>query len=282
MSWQHLPEKISPVLFTLGPLQIRWYSVMYLVAFALTYLLVLYRIKKERHYPYSQEIVIDAILWCILGLMVGARLGYVVIYNFSYYLARPWEIILPFHFSSEGVKLVGLSGMSYHGGAIGVVVTGFLYCRAHRISFWNMADLFCPAIPLGYTFGRLGNFLNGELFGRPTQLPWGMYFPLDPTGLLRHPSQLYEALFEGVFLFSLLWLVRNKHPFEGWLLSLYLIGYGLVRFFIEFFREPDPQIGFIVGFLTMGQILCLIMVAIGVGLYLWRRSVGLKTHGTQP
>lgn len=272
MNWQHLPEKISPILFTIGPLQIRWYSLMYLVAFSLTYFVALYRIRHERDYPYHSETVLDLILWCVVGLIVGARLGYVIFYHFSYYLSHPWEIILPFQFSAEGVKLVGLSGMSYHGGAIGVVLAGYFYCRSHNLSFWNMADLLCPAIPLGYTFGRLGNFLNGELFGRPTQMPWGMYFPLDPAGVLRHPSQLYEAFFEGIFLFIFLWSVRRKRPFPGWLLSLYLMGYGIVRFGIEFFREPDPQIGLIGGVLTMGQLLCLIMIGCGLILYYVRKN----------
>ncbi|MCX7981793.1 MAG: prolipoprotein diacylglyceryl transferase [Syntrophales bacterium] len=276
MSWQHLPEKISPVLFNVGPLQIRWYSIMYLVAFATTYLLARYRIKTEPEYPYRTEIVIDLILWCAVGLIVGARIGYVIFYNFPYYLAHPWEIILPFQLSTNGIKVIGLSGMSYHGGAVGVVIAGLIYCRTHQLSFWNMADLLCPAIPLGYTFGRLGNFLNGELYGRPTQMPWGMYFPLDSTGVLRHPSQLYEAFFEGIFLFVFLWLVRKNRPFEGWLLSLYLVGYGIVRFVVEFFREPDPQIGLIWGGLTLGQLLCLAMILIGSGLY-W-----LRKHARQP
>jgi phosphatidylglycerol:prolipoprotein diacylglycerol transferase len=253
---------------------------MYLVAFALTYFLVLYRIKKEQGFPYNADTVADILLWCIVGLLIGARLGYVIIYNWHYYAAHPWEIILPVQISSDGVKLVGLSGMSYHGGALGVLVAGIIYCLRHGISFWNMADLLCPAIPLGYTFGRLGNFLNGELFGRPTQMPWGMYFPLDPSGMLRHPSQLYEAFFEGLVLFFFLWFLRKKRPFEGWLLALYLIGYGSVRFVIEFFRQPDPQIGFIAGFLTMGQVLCLLMVLLGIAVYNWRARTGKKMRQT--
>lgn len=272
MNWQHLPSTISPILVTIGPLQIRWYGLMYLVAFTLTYLMVIYRIKRERDYPYSVETIADAILWGIVGLIVGARLGYVLLYNLPYFIQRPWEIVLPLHVSADGVKFVGLSGMSYHGGMVGVLVAGVIYCRVHRISFWNLADLFCPAVPLGYTFGRMGNFLNGELFGRPTTVPWGMYFPLDPTGTLRHPSQLYEAFFEGIVLFLFLWLVRERRPFEGWLLTLYLMGYGCVRFFIEFFREPDPQIGLIAGVLSLGQILCLAMIALGYFLYRWRRA----------
>ena len=161
--------------------------------------------------------------------------------------------------------------MSYHGGAIGVLVATVMFCRKHTINFWNFADLFAAAIPLGYTFGRIGNFINGELYGRVTTAPWGMYFPLDPYRQLHHPSQLYEAFFEGIVLFALLWSIRKKKCFDGFLFSLYLIGYGTVRFFIEFYREPDPQLGFIAGTLTMGQLLCLGMIVTAVIIFLIRK-----------
>ncbi|NTW17902.1 MAG: prolipoprotein diacylglyceryl transferase, partial [Syntrophaceae bacterium] len=138
--------------------------------------------------------------------------------------------------------------------------------------FWSFADLICPAVPLGYTFGRIGNFINGELYGRVTGMPWGMYFPLDFTHQLRHPSQLYEAFFEGIFLFIILWSIRKKKPFDGFLLATYLTGYGFVRFVIEYFREPDPNHGLIWGVLSMGQILCLLMMLTGACIYLLRRK----------
>ena len=168
---------------------------------------------------------------------------------------------------------MGISGMSYHGGAIGVLLASIIFCRKHRINFWRFADLFCPAIPLGYTFGRIGNFINGELYGRVTTVPWGMYFPLDPYHRLRHPSQLYEAFFEGIFLFAILWMMRKKKYFDGFLFSLYLIGYGTVRFFIEFFRAADPQVGFVFGMLTMGQVLCLVMVFLGIAVIIIKKPV---------
>jgi phosphatidylglycerol:prolipoprotein diacylglycerol transferase len=145
-----------------------------------------------------------------------------------------------------------------------------VFCRKHQIDFWRFADLFCPAIPLGYTFGRIGNFINGELYGRVTSVPWGMYFPLDYTNQLRHPSQLYEAFFEGIVLFVILWSIRKKVAFDGALFGLYFIGYGAVRFIIEFFREPDTQIGLIWGILSMGQMLCVLMMLAGAGVFLFR------------
>lgn len=269
-AWQHLPAHLSPVILEIGSFQLRYYSVMYLVAFFLTYVLVMYRIRRE-DYRYSAETIQDLFFWGISGLIIGARLGYVLFYNLAYYLKHPLEILLPFSFDG-GIHFVGISGMSYHGGAIGVLVVSLIFCRRSALNFWNLADLFCPAVPLGYTFGRIGNFINGELFGRATDAPWGMYFPLDPTRQLRHPSQLYEAFFEGIILFVLLWSIRKKSPFDGFLFSLYIIGYGLVRFFIEFFREPDGHLGFILGSLTMGQLLCVLMIAAGWGILMLRKS----------
>ncbi|MDZ7315419.1 MAG: prolipoprotein diacylglyceryl transferase [candidate division KSB1 bacterium] len=140
------------------------------------------------------------------------------------------------------MRFTGLSGMSFHGGLIGVALVSLWFCRRRSINFWEPADLIVPAVPLGYTFGRLGNFLNGELYGRPSTLPWGMYFPADSTGLLRRPSQLYEAFFEGIVLFALLRPLRQRRSLQRLFLPLYLIGYGMVRFFIEFVRQPDAHL----------------------------------------
>lgn len=270
--WQHLPEHIDPSIFQIGSFQLRWYSMMYIAAFLTTYLLVIYRIRREERFKaYSPETVQDLFIWTITGLIIGARLGYVLFYNFSYYAQHPLEIILPFEFSG-GVRFVGISGMSYHGGAIGVLLAGLIYCRKNKIDFWNLADLLCPVIPLGYTFGRIGNFLNGELYGRVTDVVWGMYFPFDPTHQLRHPSQLYEAFFEGIFLFGLLWRFRKADIPKGAFLGLYIAGYGAVRFIIETVREPDSQLGFVIMHFTMGQLLCLAMVLIGLAIVGYRKS----------
>lgn len=270
ISWQHLPYHINPNIVEIGSFQIRYYSLMYIVAFLLTYILVSYRVKSE-NYNYKTEIIQDFFIWAIVGLIFGARLGFVFFYNFGYYMRNPLEILLPFEFA-HGMRYVGISGMSYHGGALGVLAASLIFFRKHKIPFWSFADLICPAVPLGYTFGRIGNFINGELYGRVTGMPWGMYFPLDFTHQLRHPSQLYEAFFEGIFLFIILWSIRKKKPFDGFLLSTYLTGYGFVRFVIEYFREPDPNHGLIWGILSMGQILCLLMMLTGACIYLLRRK----------
>ena len=266
--WQHLPGHISPVIFQIGWFRLQYYGLMYIVAFALTYLLVCYRLKHETRFAISTDQVKDAITYLILGLIIGARLGYVLFYNLPYYLKHPLEIILPFSFAN-GISFTGISGMSYHGGLVGAIVAGWLYVRRSKIDWWDGVDLFAPAIPLGYTFGRLGNFFNGELYGRVTTSPIGMYFPLAPTRQLRHPSQLYEAVFEGLFLFVLLWSIRRVKIAKGAMLAIYLIGYGTVRFFIEYFREPDAHIGFVFLSFSMGQILCSLMIAGGFFLYFY-------------
>ena len=269
-AWQQLPAHISPTLFSIGSFQLRYYSLMYLVAFAVVYFLTTYRIKNE-NYEYNAEILQDYLVWAMLGVILGGRFGYALFYNFGYYVRHPLEIILPFDFSN-GFRFVGISGMSYHGGLIGVILVSVFFCRKYRINFWQFGDLLCPGIPLGYMFGRIGNFINGELYGRITTMPWGMYFPLDSTQSLRHPSQLYEAFFEGIVLFIFLWWMRKKKLFDGFLIGLYICGYGLVRFFIEFFREPDYQLGFVLGFMSMGQVLCLLMMATGIWILIWRKN----------
>jgi phosphatidylglycerol:prolipoprotein diacylglycerol transferase len=271
--WQHLPQNISPVIFEIGSFKLQYYGLMYIVAFAITYILVVYRLKNEKRFEFSKDHVKDIMTYLIIGLIVGARLGYVFFYNFSYYLKHPLEIILPFSFSN-GITFTGISGMSYHGGLIGATLAAWIYFRKAKLNWWSGVDLFVPAIPLGYTFGRLGNFINGELFGRVTTSAIGMYFPLAPAGQLRHPSQLYEAFFEGIFLFTLLWGIRKVKMPVGAMLAIYLIGYGLVRFFIEYYREPDSHLGLVLLSFSMGQILCFLMIAAGILLYayLWRRA----------
>ena len=266
--WQHLPQHISPVIFQIGSFKLQYYGLMYLVAFGITYALVLYRLRHEERFAVSSEQVNDLTTVIILGLMIGARLGYVVFYNLPYFLRHPLEIVLPFEFS-DGITFTGISGMSYHGGVLGILVAAWLYTRRNGIALRDMADLYVPCIPLGYTFGRIGNFINGELYGRATTAPIGMFFPLAPDKVLRHPSQLYEAFFEGIFLFAVMWSIRKVRAPRGAMLGFYLIGYGLVRFFIEFYREPDAHIGFVVSVLSMGQLLCAGMIAAGVLLVLY-------------
>ncbi|MBW1827521.1 MAG: prolipoprotein diacylglyceryl transferase, partial [Deltaproteobacteria bacterium] len=163
--WQHVPEKINPVIFEIGGFKLQYYGLMYIVAFLICYMLVLYRIKREKEFSVSGEEIQNLMMYMIIGLIVGARLGYVLFYNLSYYLGNPLEIFLPFSFSN-GITLTGISGMSFHGGLIGILVSAWIYTRKAGLNFWGMADLFAPVVPLGYTFGRLGNFINGELYGR--------------------------------------------------------------------------------------------------------------------
>ena len=270
--WQNLPANIDPVIFQIGSFKLQYYGLMYIVAFAITYVLVRYRVAREERFNVSVQQINDLITYAILGLIIGARLGYVLFYNLPYYLKNPLEIILPFDFSN-GMAFTGISGMSYHGGLIGALLIPWLYTRKNNLQFRDVTDLFLPAVPLGYTFGRLGNFINGELYGRITEAPIGMYFPMAPERALRHPSQLYEAFFEGIILFIILWSLRKIKMPSGAMLALYIIGYGLVRFIIEFFREPDAHLGYIFLTLSMGQLLCMAMIAAGIGLFFVLKSV---------
>ena len=178
---------------------------------------------------------------------------------------------MPFDFSG-GLHYTGILGMSYHGGVIALVLAYILFCTIRKINHWQFADIAVPAIPAGYTFGRIGNFINGELYGKVTDLPWGMYFPTDPTNQLRHPSQLYEAFFEGIVLFIILWALRKKKWFNGLTLSLYFIGYGVIRFVIEFIREQPPIMEKYLGFMNLAQVMSFLMIVTGLILIIIRKD----------
>jgi phosphatidylglycerol:prolipoprotein diacylglycerol transferase len=279
--WQSLPARMDPVIFSIGAFRVQWYGVMYLIAFAVTYFLARYRTRTEpaRFGRYDADFLQNMMTWAFFGVLAGGRLGYVLFYNLGYYVRHPLEVIIPFRSGAHGMEFTGISGMSYHGGLIGCALACWWFCRRQRgkggrekSDFWNLADLFFPAIPLGYTFGRIANFINGELWGRVTASPVGMYFPAAPGGLPRHPSQLYEAFFEGIALFVLLWALRRRGFAKGSFLGLYLIGYGVFRFFIEYFREPDAQLGlYWFGMFSQGQALCLGMILAGAGFVIWRK-----------
>lgn len=246
---------IDPVLFRIGPLELRWYGLMYLLGFVLAFFVIRSELRR-REGPIPVEEAEDLLFHLIVGMLIGARLGYALIYNFWVYATKPWEILFIWH-----------GGMSFHGGLIGMVVAGWLFARSRGASLLELADIVCLSATPGLMLGRIGNFINGELFGRPTSMPWGIVFP-DGGPLPRHPSQLYESFFEGAVLFTTLWLLRTRLRRNGQLLSCFLILYGVMRFTIEFFREPDPQIGYLFGWITMGQLLCAAMMLIGVGLLL--------------
>ena len=231
---------------------------MYLLGFASSLLIVKYQIRK-RGLELEADFVETLYSYLIVGLLLGARLGYVIFYNAAYYLDNPLEI-----FS------IWQGGMSFHGGFIGVLLGGLLFCKRYRVDYWLIADLVVVTVPIGLGLGRLGNFINGELYGRVTNVPWAMIFPGE--SLPRHPSQLYEFLLEGVVLFIILWSMKGKVK-SGQLIALFLVFYGIFRIVAEFFREPDPQIGYIMGVITMGQILSCLMVAAGTILYLARSRI---------
>lgn len=273
--YQNLPSHLNPIAFKIGFFPIGWYSLMYLAGFLTVYVLLRWRAKKDFfEIDFSIEKIETFILYSIFGLVLGGRLGYVFFYEPLYFLSHPLELFFPF---DSSWNFIGIYGMSYHGGVIGILLSSYIFSRKNKINFWKLADFVIPAIPAGYFFGRVGNFINGELFGRITQNHWGMYFFNSNTlsWELRFPSQLLEAFFEGIFLFLILWIWRNKKQFQGKFLEIYLFGYGIVRFFVEFFREPDWQIGFIGEVfgqkITLGQVYCLIMIGLAILTYSIRR-----------
>ncbi len=250
---------IDPVIVRIGPLSVRWYGLMYLIGFASSYLLVRLQIKKKG-LGFGQDFVDSLYSYLILGLLLGARLGYVIFYDLPAYVKSPLEIFALWH-----------GGMSFHGGLIGSIVAGVVFCRRSKVDFWQVADLVIVTAPIGLGFGRLGNFINGELYGRVTDVPWAMVFP-GGGSLPRHPSQLYEFFLEGIVLFTVLWVLKNRGFKSGILTSLFIIFYGVIRFTLEFFREPDVQLGYILGPFTMGQILSASMVAAGAVLFFIRKK----------
>ncbi|MBF0458862.1 MAG: prolipoprotein diacylglyceryl transferase [Nitrospirae bacterium] len=244
------PE-IRPYLFKLGPVQIRWYGLMYLIGFVGSFLLVKYQMKRRR-IEFKSEDLENLYLFIITGLILGARLGYALFYNFAYYLSNPLEAFAVWH-----------GGMSFHGGLIGAITGGVIFCRRKKIDFLMLCDMVSVTVPLGLGLGRLGNFINAELFGRVTDVPWAMVFP-GGGPLPRHPSQLYEFSLEGVVLFAIMWFIKDKlSTHRGALTSVFIILYGVFRITVEFFREPDPQLGMLAGLLTMGQLLSSIMIIAG-------------------
>ena len=247
---------LNPILVELGPIRVTWYGLMYVFGFIASYLLVRYQVKKK-DFGISLEEVEDLFFYLILGLIIGARLGYVLFYDLQIYLSNPLEIFAVWH-----------GGMSFHGGLIGVLAATIIFCWKNKKSFWKLADLFVVTAPVGLGLGRIGNFINGELYGRVTGVPWGMIFPKGGP-LPRHPSQLYESVLEGGALFLILWLWKDKKHPDGCLLAIFILLYGIFRFFIEFFREPDAQLGFVLGPFSMGQVLCTFMIVVGISLLIY-------------
>jgi phosphatidylglycerol---prolipoprotein diacylglyceryl transferase len=245
---------IDPVLVAIGPLAIRWYALAYIIGILLGYELIK-RINRHLVPPLlTRKQTEDMMVWAIAGIMLGGRLGYVLFYKPDYYFSHPQHILAMW----EG-------GMSFHGGMLGVIVAFWLFARRRQIPYLRLMDMIACAAPIGLFFGRLANFVNGELYGRVTDVSWAMIFP-GGGGQPRHPSQLYEAALEGLLLFALLNLMGAKtgvRRYPGLQAGLFLAGYGACRMFIEQFREPDAYLGFVIGEATMGQLLCVPMVLVG-------------------
>lgn len=313
------PSFIKPEVFPGVPFLglIRWYGLMYIFAFASAFF-VLKKLLKEgaldtAEKKATEDDIFSFITWGIIFLLIGARVFSTLVYDTSgLYWKKPWLIFWPFDTVTK--RFTGLAGMSYHGGFIGGLIGMIVWCKVHKQPVWKWIDAMVVAIPLGYTFGRLGNFLNGELYGRITTMPWGMVFPraekfssslgwvkdfaasigMELNGKLvnlpRHPSQLYEAFFEGIFLFTVLWNLRKVKKYDGFLGGCYTTGYGLVRFIIEYFREPDADIGYRISAdgstalytntsllnISTGQILCFLMIAGGIAIIVCTRIINRK------
>ncbi|AJD46649.1 prolipoprotein diacylglyceryl transferase [Isoalcanivorax pacificus W11-5] len=251
------PE-IDPVAIAIGPLQVHWYGLMYLFGFVAAWWLGTRRAARPGSGWTAQQ-VSDLVFYSALGVIVGGRVGYTLFYNFSGFLNDPVSI----------VKL-WQGGMSFHGGALGVLVAFWLFARKTGKRYFEVADFIVPMVPIGLCAGRIGNFINGELWGRTSDVPWAMVFPNDPSQLARHPSQLYQSLMEGLLLFIVLWLYSARPRPAGAVTGLFGVGYGTARIVGEFFRQPDAHLGFIAfDWLTMGMLLSTPMVLIGLGMMVW-------------
>ena len=255
-----LYQMLDPVAFTLGPLSVRWYGIAYILGFVCA-ALVITRISKRWKVAIDVDSLMTVVLGVIIGVIVGARLGYCLFYGDGYYLQHPLAILA----LSEG-------GMSFHGGLVGALLSGLITAPMVKMPYLTLADMAVCGAPLGLLFGRCANFINGELWGAVTDASWGVVFGGSAGYLPRHPSQLYEAVLEGLLLFLVLYALSRKVPPrpQGTFLGVFLTWYGLVRFLIEFVREPDAQLGYLAGgWLTMGQVLSVPLVIIGVSLLVY-------------
>ena len=247
---------IDPVIFSVGPLSVRWYGLMYLIGFALAMWLANRQAEKPNS-GWTKEQVSDLLFYGMLGVILGGRIGYVLFYQFSYFIENPLYLFR-----------IDQGGMSFHGGTLGVITAIAIFAWTRKKSLFEVGDFVVPLVPLGLLAGRIGNFINGELWGRVTDVPWAFIFPTGGPEP-RHPSQLYEAFLEGLVLFLILqWFIKKPRP-AGSVAGVFLLGYGVFRFIVEYFREPDAHLGLFAGFISMGQILSLPMVIGGLGLLIW-------------
>jgi phosphatidylglycerol:prolipoprotein diacylglycerol transferase len=247
--------QIDPIALSLGPIKIHWYGLMYLIGFAAVWLIGQKRAEQPWS-PIKPEAIEDLVTYGAFGVVLGGRIGYILFYNFSGFLNNPLVLFK-----------IWQGGMSFHGGMLGVFVAMWFFAKKQQCSLWQLTDIIAPLAPIGLGAGRIGNFINSELWGRPTDVPWAMVFP-NGGPLARHPSQLYEAFLEGVVLFIILWVYSSKPRPAMATTGLALFCYGCFRFFVEFFRMPDAQLGFLaLDWVTMGQILSTPMILIGAALF---------------
>lgn len=252
--------QFSPIAFEIGPIAVRWYGLMYLLAFVFAWSLGRLLIARRRTTLTNRDLD-DLLFYAVLGVVIGGRLGYVLFYKFSHYLAHPLEILE-----------VWQGGMSFHGGLLGVLFVMAIFARSRGKRFLEIGDFVAPLVPLGIAAGRMGNFINGELWGRATTVPWGMVFPQAGDGIARHPSQLYEFGVEGILLFALVWLFASKRRPIGQVSAVFLMGYGVARFLVEYTREPDNFLGLLAAGFSMGQWLSIPMVLAGILIYAYSRK----------
>lgn len=263
-------QSLDPIAFSFGPIVVRWYGIAYVLGFVCA-ALVMYRVSKRWKVRIDADSLITIVFCVIIGVIIGGRLGYVLFYGNGEYLKNPLEILAFNH-----------GGMSFHGGLIGALVAGIVAAKLTKIPYLTLADLGCIGAPIGLFFGRCANFINGELWGAPTDVAWGVVFGGSAGTMPRHPSQLYEALLEGVILFAVLYFLSRKQPprRRGTFLGLFLIMYGCFRFVIEFVREPDVQLGYLWGgWLTMGQLLSVPLILVGIGVLVYAIKMKLPQQG---
>lgn len=263
--WQNIYSNFNPVAFNLGPVAVHWYGLMYALALISAIFIAKWFIKHDK-LPISNDLFDSYIWWAEIGVILGARIGYVLFYDTHtmYYLTHPWQIFNPY---INGVY-AGISGMSYHGAFFGFIIASYLFCKKNKISFWFITDIAVLGISAAYVFGRIGNFFNQELVGRTTDVPWGIY--VGQT--LRHPSQIYEAILEGLIVFVILVFLRKRKIFDGQLALMYGILYSIARIISEFYREPDTQLGFIYSdWLTMGILQSLMVLGICTTIFIYKK-----------
>ncbi|MGD9717811.1 MAG: prolipoprotein diacylglyceryl transferase [Sulfurimonadaceae bacterium] len=262
-AWNHIYETFNPVAFHIFSFPVHWYGMMYVLALISALYIGKYFIKRDK-LDFKEGTLDIYFIYVEVGVILGARLGYILFYddNTLYYLSQPWQIFNPF----VNGEFVGIRGMSYHGAVAGFLLGTYLFCKKHKESFGKLMDLVAISVPLAFVFGRIGNFLNQELIGRETDVAWGIYV----DGVLRHPSQLYEAVLEGIGVFLVVYLYRKYQRFSGELLLVYGFSYGIFRFLAEIYRAPDAHIGYICcDAITQGQVMSLGMSVLALGLWFY-------------